>query len=524
MDNYGVNFKRRKRQANENAREVLERLDGDISERKPIIDDEFTVKDIATMQFKVKYYSDKADALGKKIQADWAIPILIETISRMYMEDLKDYVDYGNAYKRALGHIWKSNFPNYNGTKKNIDSLVELLKLCYMIEMINGEGPIFIVQKEFKYKVEKGYVLYDKRFIDTHLLFKMKIAGRGKRLRVAETNNRLLHEQTFLTSIMKVLEGSNPSDIELFKGTFYEKIPGVNNSECLEFWQTVFARSILYCFSVMSEVSDEESSNVIIFHEFAMELPEGISSQNVVNNLFWQENWLKKQDVSRYGNIVVERPILRISLGGDFATSSFLIGDSINHYIEDSILGYSDRYDRAKLPDEVFKNAISEPFEEEIINEMIGLGFTAGHVSEGGIWKCRWRDEENQIINGNIDLRFDEKTKLYGEVDVLAFFEETNLAFLVECKVLNDYRSLKGYRNLVNKLRDDSEGFRKKIDTKAKWLKKALEVKYECDVQIFKVLLTDIMLPVEDNEEDDILMCDKDTLLDVLGEVLNEFC
>lgn len=523
MDNLGINYKRRKRQSNENAKIILDCFITELEQHNPIIGEDFTVKSISASKYKVNYYSNKADSLCEKIQADWAIPILIESISRLYEGDLKEYIEYGVVYKRALSYIWKSNFPNYYGTRKNIDSIVELLKLCYMIEMINGEEIIFVTQKDFEYKVKKGYITYDDKFYEFHEFFANKMAGRGKRLRISEENSRLIGEKDFLTSLLYVIEGKNPSSIELFKGTFYEKIPGINNDDCLDFWQTVFFRSLLYYYSLMSEELDEDSSNVIIFHEFATTIPEGFVRQDIIENTFWREDWLKKQDLTRYGNLVCERPIFRISSEGDFATSSFLIGDSINHYIEDSILEYTDRYDRAKLPNDVFKKTISEPFEDEIVKGMIDLGFVAGHVSEAGVWQ-QYFYNNNQIERKDVILRFDDKLKLYGEIDTFAFLPGTNLAILVECKVLHDYRSLRSFKNLVNKLQDDSEGFRNKINHKAKWLKKAMEFKYKNDVEIIKILLTDISLPIFNKEDDDIFLCDKNMFFNVLEHLLEECC
>jgi hypothetical protein len=268
---------------------------------------------------------------------------------------------------------------------------------------------------------------------------------------------------------------------------------------------------------LISEDSEELNSAVCLFHEFSTSIPEGYYTQDIVSDTFWNKQWINGQHVSKYSQLIVERPILRMSEQGDFATSAALIGDSINLFIEDSILGYSSREDRAKLPKEVFKRAVSEPFEEEIIDEMVERGFEAGHVSEIGIWNKKWLDEHG-IKEENENLRFDD-TKLFGEVDTFAFYPNGDLAILIECKVLNDYRDLRSFKNLVGKLKEETEGFRKKVNKKAEWLEKALEAKYERKIRVLKVLLTDIRMPVFDNSEDVYLM-DKERLLDSIDKLL----
>lgn len=142
-----------------------------------------------------------------------------------------------------------------------------------------------------------------------------------------------------------------------------------------------------------------------------LEVPEGAFSQDIVQSTFWNTKWFKEQLDERYGNLIVERLIMRITPNGEFATCSVLIGDSINYFIESQILDYSSKNPKIKLPDIVFKKASSSPFEDKVIEGLRDFEFLAGHVNEKGIW---------QIQDKNINLKWLDEIKLYGEIDVLA--------------------------------------------------------------------------------------------------------
>ena len=149
---------------------------------------------------------------------------------------------------------------------------------------------------------------------------------------------------------------------------------------------------------------------------------------------------------------------MRISEYGDFVTSPVLIADSINYFIEKHLFSYQTHDTDIKLPSKVikavaFKNAISEPFEQKFIEYFRNLGFTAGHVSEKEVWKTQ---------NGNIDMK-SSNSNLYGEIDVLAYPKNLEMLLLIECKVLNEAEDTHSYKNLIVKLKGDSEAFSNKL-------------------------------------------------------------
>ena len=187
--------------------------------------------------------------------------------------------------------------------------------------------------------------------------------------------------------------------------------------------------------------------------------------------------------------------------------------DSINNFIESHILDYSSRMPKIKLPPSVFKEAISAPFEDKVIESLREMNFQAGHVTEKGIWL---------IQTGAVNLNWTEKQAVYGEVDVLAYDSEMNLAILVECKVINDIRDYKSYKNIISKLSDNSEGYYDKLLKKKEWIDPALSKKYNKEVSAVSIILTDIPIPVINIPDRGVVLTDygefMGTLLGIIGK------
>lgn len=192
---------------------------------------------------------------------------------------------------------------------------------------------------------------------------------------------------------------------------------------------------------------------------------------------------------------------MRISEYGDFVTSPVLIADSINYFIEKHLFSYQTHDTDIKLPSKVikavaFKNAISEPFEQKFIEYFRNLGFTAGHVSEKEVWKTQ---------NGNIDMK-SSNSNLYGEIDVLAYPKNLEMLLLIECKVLNEAEDTHSYKNLIVKLKDDSEAFSNKLIKEGQQLKESFFEHYNKKLEPALILLTDIPLPIISFDNEEVVM------------------
>lgn len=514
-----LNYRRRKRQASENSKIIIERLCNEIDTRKTLYPGVFRICTEKELMDVIKKVQENVRFRAEKIAPDWSIPIILESIGKIYYGDQEEAIDYGTTFKRALVYLWDIRGFDFGG--KSIESILEVLRLCYVIEHLYGLRRIFLIDNEFAFTMKNGYCYLNEKCGLIVNEFANLIQGRGKRMRIADENSRLMCRSIidFSNALLDVLNGKEPKNVQLFKGTFYEKIPGINNIECKKFWQGIFVRYNLFVNMSMEQINEKEKEENInpivnIFPEFSIDVPESFCTQEIVNDIFWNKAWLDNQDDERYSNLVVERPILRITEDGDFATCSALVGDSINYFIEGQILDYKFRSPKINLPSRIFKDVISTPFEDKVIHEFRKKGFWAGHVSESGVWKIQDR---------LIDLKCTSIEKLYGEIDALAYMQELNMAILVECKVLNDIRDYRSFKNLIAKLVDDSEGIQVKIEKKGKWVNEVLSRYFQTKILAVYVLLTDISLPIIDFPNDDIVFTCYDKFFSALERILNDY-
>lgn len=515
-----LNYKRRKRQADENSNIIINRFAEEIQMGKEMYPGEYSIKSDSELMELIDKIQVEVRAKANTIQPDWSIPMILEAIGRLYYGKHREQQKYGTIFKRALVYLWNVN-TNAFSDKKNLEGILEVLRLCYVLETLYGFRRFFLVAEEFSFEVKNGYCYWNEEFTPMIYEFAELNHGRGKRMRIAEVNSKLMNEKPgeFYEALLSVLAGIDPKDVAVFQGTFYQEIPGISNAECKKFWQSIFLRYALYTATALKESAEmgddaELEPSVTLFPEFGVMLPEGLFTQEIVQYVFWNRAWVESQSDERYGNLIAERPILRITPMGDFATCSVLIGDSINSFIEGQILNYTSRSPKINLPRSVFKNAISEPFEDKVINGLRQLGFLTGHVSEEGIWGTQ---------EGAINLNWPSAEKLYGEVDALAYNPVLNFAILVECKVLNDVRDYKSYKNIIAKLVDDSEGFQAKLLSKSEWVNKALSQYYNTEVWAVCVLLTDISIPIVDFANEDIILTYYNRFISCIAEIIETY-
>lgn len=514
-----INLNRRRRQASEDSNIVIERFVECIRRKECLYPVSCCIKNEFELMKIVDDLVRSVKEKAKSIQTDWSIPIIVEAIAKLYYGEQKNYIGYGTTFKRSLVYLWYAQ-DNRDANHKNIGSLIEVLKLSYVLEILYGLRKFFLISEEFQVELNNGYCSWNEEHTPMIEEFSLLVQGRGKRMRVSSINSTLMLDRPieFYSALLSVIEGELPHKIELFQGTFYEHIPGIADKECKRFWQCLFLRYVLFFASLfdgfyLKGYEIDIDTKVTLFHEFGIELPEGYFTQEMVKEVFWNRDWVDAQDDERYSHLIVERPILRISPYGDFATCPILIGDSINDFLEGQIFDYSFRTPKINLPKGVFKNAFSEPFENLIIEILREAGFETGHVSEAGVWKTQ---------RGDIVLDAGDGIDLFGEVDALAYSEELNLAILAECKVLNDVRDYRSYKNIVAKLVDDSEGFQYKLSEKNTWVNRALSKKYNTNVNAICAILTDIPLPVINFHNEDIFCMDYARFFAMLTEWFKE--
>lgn len=505
-----VKFTRKKRKASENSSIIIQRFVKALQTEVPlcnikekIIDNENKLDEI------IKLIEQEVASIAITIESYWAIPIVMEAVAKIYYGDFKDYKDHGTTFKRALSYLWNNIFC-FHGENKNIDQLLQLLYRCSSLEFLYNIKKMFWAIPNFYFKFENGYGIVPEIFFKSFLEFGQLNTGRGQRFRISKCNSKLMNDPKYNDGLIDVLCGKKPSEISIFKGTFFEKIPGIENEQCKKFWQAIFTRYFLYLVTLSSV--EKEPSEIVLFHEFGVYMPENIITQDIVENVFWKQTWFEKQSFERYGNLIVDRPIMRISEDGDFVTSPILIADSINFFIEKHILGYTKHTTDIKLPPKVFKEAISEPFEQKCIEYFRSLGFITGHVSEKEIWKTQC---------GSINMK-SSQSYLYGEIDVLAFHKDLKMLLLIECKVLNEAEDTDSYKNLIAKLKEDSEGFSKKLIKKGQWLKETFFEHYGIHLDPVLILLTDIPLPILNYDNEEIIYTSYAELKEVIKDIFDQ--
>ena len=511
-----INITRRKRQAFENSNKIITGVLNSIKNNDALIEKSCQIHTIDELDRLINDIEPELFSLAQSLQPDWAIPIVLQAIGELYYGKYTQYNDMGNYFKRSLAYLWQ-NSRTPHGDYKNVARLERLISLCYVVETLYSLRKMFIAIPDLWFSFRNGHVTVPDEFQEAFLNFRILASGKGMRFRVAETNTRLMNEYTdlFFLGLIRVLDGEQPNEIDVFKGTFYEYVPGIENSECAKFWKEVFCRFSFYLSAIASCKDAYKPEDVVLFEEFAIACPEKYFTQDIIENSFWKSDWFHQQLAERYGNLIVARPIMRISPNGDFATSPVLIGDSLNQFVEKQLLGYPTRSPYLNLPNKIFKDAFSEKFEDQCIQLFRDHGFVSGHILETGIWKTQ---------NENIDLSFPGE-RLFGEVDVFACHPDLPIAFLIECKVLLDVQDSRSYQNIVSKLKDDSEGYKYKLRKKVNWIQKAFHTHYGSDIEPSMLLITDIPLPVLDGDSEDVTIadyCRLEYLLELLEEKIRD--
>lgn len=505
-----INLTRRKRQAQENTGPLILAIVHNIENDVSLYQKEAKISNINELDRLIREIEPDVVKLAQSLHPDWALPIVLQAIGELYYGEYTNYNFCGNYFKRAAAYLWQNSLVPH-GDYKNMVRLEELISRCYVLETLYSFRKMFIAIPDLWLSFENGHVNVPETFRERFRDYAPLAAGKGKRFRIAKENSRLMNQQSrqFLCGLKSVLDGDAPGEVEIFKNTFYKGIPGIENAECAKFWKEVFCRYCFYLAALTQCIDGDPPTSVTLFQEFAILGSEKYITQEIVTNSFWTKAWFNKQIPERYGSLLLDKPIVRISPNGDFATSPVLIGDSLNQFVEKQLLKYSTRSPYLCMPDSIFKDVFSEEFEDQCIDLFRNRGYLAGHVLETGVWKCQ---------SGNVDLNFSDE-KLYGEIDVLACHPRLPITFLIECKVLLDIEDSRSYQNLVAKLRDDSEGFKDKMRKKAVWLKESFEFRFGMPIDPFMFLVTDIPMPVIGVEDQEIILTYFNDLEQTLDEV-----
>jgi hypothetical protein len=265
-------------------------------------------------------------------------------------------------------------------------------------------------------------------------------------------------------AVARVFRGEQPRDQEVFRGTLFHELSA---EEPPEFWAGVWARLKLANLAI--GIRDRVASDplgIAVFRTFGTPVSGGALSQllqQAMLELAWEPAWYRKRVAEWPSAMIVERPVIRVRPETDvFVTSFALVEDSLNWFVEASVLAYPD-VGGVRLSDGTFRRLVSEPFERSVAELFRSFGFLAGPVTETGSW---------MLPSGAVRLEHQSGESIPGEVDVLARHPAGDFVFVAECKVLGLPFNTRRMRNLAQKLGEtDAEAFFAKLRRKVEWVR-----------------------------------------------------
>lgn len=212
-----LNYNRRKKQAFVNSRLIIEMFSSELQAKKEMFHGIFYIRNENEVMDLLKKLIEKVESKARHIQPDWSIPIILEAIGISYYGNSVKNKKMGIFLKRALVYLWKSN--NGFADKKNIESILEIIRLSYVIENLYACRRFFLVIENFSFKLNGGYCIFKAEDIHTINEFCYLLKGKGRRLRIAKENSNLMctKSEEFLNALQNILEGENPNSITIFK-------------------------------------------------------------------------------------------------------------------------------------------------------------------------------------------------------------------------------------------------------------------------------------------------------------------
>jgi hypothetical protein len=179
---------------------------------------------------------------------------------------------------------------------------------------------------------------------------------------------------------------------------------------------------------------------------------------------FWNRSWLAGVPAGpAEADAFVDRPVCRIDRSRElYVTSAHNVVDSITSLTEKAVGPYPGPRPYA-LPQEVFEQLVSKPFEDAVVRLLRQHGFLAGEVTSKGTWITQ---------DGNIQAPRG-LGRPHGQIDVLAC-HPAGRVIVADCKVLQLPFSESASVNLWKKIHEDEQGFRGKLHKNASWAREFL--------------------------------------------------
>lgn len=406
------------------------------------------------------------DELCQTVVPYLAIPILLQMTTEFYYgsNDRKP-IWLGETLKFAIAKTWKNVHRAPLAENKSLAHLAKVISAAAVVHQLYAQKQIFLMAGEGDFTLNETGFAFSHEHKKIIRYFNVSYLQRGAAMRVLDHTLPILFKQpkASVEAIQRILIGSEPSDEALFKGSLFAEFP----ANCKKFWVHLYL--LIFLVGVTHKIAaafDPDHVSIALFGRMGFIVP-GLPSQHadIMRELFWTPDWYQRQHPSWMHDMLVERPILRLQKDKEiFCASSSLLSDSINWFIEATVMSYSNGGVRlpGRLSNRLFRNYISEPFEKSVETVLKEFGFVAGKVTERGNWLLP--NETESLTNPN-------EVRAPGEIDVLAFHPSEMMVLVIECKVLGLPRSVEGMRNQIVKLGlDDAESFHAKLRAKIRWL------------------------------------------------------
>jgi hypothetical protein len=492
------------RQASEGSHQLFQIYIADYPPFKEIIQilsNGGTLLEIRTLEQCKNYLSKTRKILERRcreISPYIAIPVLLQAVTDFYYgNQQKERMPWlGTSLKITLSLIWGNVHESEGNLKNSIKELSAIVKIAGLFEQLDNSMTILETFGEGIVEVRPdGIYPVDMNLRKSYFLFQETFKRRGLTFRTLGQIGPFIYENPFAlaNAIEDVLRGEPFKAQEYFKGTIFDTITQIAPDN-FQFWTELWVRitMMIHTMGIRATVT-QNPYGVTIFEDYPVISADGFGKANIqqyIKNIFWRRDWYKTRIAGSafdMNNMIVERPVLRITnQQGIYATSSILIADSINWFIESSVLNYQG-LGGIPLSNLVFKKHISAHFENQVCDSFRIHHFLAGLVNGKGTWITE---------QGNLPLVHNQKEPMPGEIDVLAFHPMTHELFIIECKVLAHPYGKSRLKNVVNKLGElDSEGFHSKLRKKIEWIKNTDIFSVYPVSQFVGLILTDQLMP-----------------------------
>jgi hypothetical protein len=397
-----------------------------------------------------------------------ALPILAEAITEFYYGRANKQPAWaGTALKLAMALIAGHVYERQPFRSQSLDQLVNAVSAATLLDQVQiacSAYGVFAAEGDFFRLTADGFNRSEHLdFI--HRQYRASFLDRGQVLRTAIDSVKAIWTKPIQAAeaVERVLRGEQPRDQEVFRGTLFHELSAENPPE---FWAGIGARLKLAELGI--RIRGQVTPNpvgITVFTTFGTLVSGSARSQllqEAVRELFWEPAWYRKRVAECPSDMIVERPVVRVVPETDvFVTSLPMVADSLNWFVEASVLNYPD-VGGVRLSDGTFRRLVSEPFERSVTELFRSFGFSAGQVTQSGSW---------MLPSGAVRLEHRYGEGIPGEVDVLAHHPGIGCVFVAECKVLRLPFNTRTMRNIAQKLGEmDGEAFFAKLRRKVEWV------------------------------------------------------